>query len=732
MPVDPLNNASSMKPRSGLEAVGAGAIVTYDGAPARIHSFVRDSDMRPQWLLDTGEELRRVPLLELFATLADRAPAPTEDDVSAPLLQELPDEERRRIETRYRDLLQVRTGSLQGDPEDDRRRGVLATRYDPTRTTYTQRLEAKSTELRERGEAGASVVTLRRQVKDVEAGGIEVLIHGNRRTGPQRLPDVGEEVITVVTEVLADQPKQARVSTRALVTKARAALQKAGVGDEVSTYKLRGLVSELSRSMDLHLAAKGRERTALKPRRVYGRHPVSRPGEVVQVDATTTNIHVWDPRLGWVRSTIVTAIDVFTRCVVAMRVVTGSVTSRDVAMLLWDIGRPTVTRAGYPYELCLHHGIPRLIAVNRDPEVQAGYGEALGAKPAFTPSLIVMDHGREFDSTHFLGACARVGVDVVFCPPKAPHVKGVIESFHNSLREVQSLLAGYKGANVENHPEGVEERAALTAHDLRDALWEYVLEVYHHAPHRGLMQMHDAGRPLSPVGVYEAYLASGGEVAVPRDPYQFIRLLTSVRCALHPYGLNVGGRRYNNATLVALRNTVAAGLGAPTQRLTVFYDRSDVSRVYLRHPHTGEWLCIPRSDVDPDTRLPCSDVFDAALRRQLVRGEDHPLMSVDLEQARARFARRWDSEVADGRKAQRLLAYEASRAHQYAHDLRDAPPEVRDLAFGEGTRAGQMVAANTADSDELLDQDLAGGDEVIDLDDLPELGPQELLGEEPW
>ena len=66
--------------------------------------------------------------------------------------------------------------------------------------------------------------------------------------------------------------------------------------------------------------------------------------------------------------------------------------------------------------------------------------------------------------------------------------------------------------------------------------------------------MHDAGRPLSPAGVYEAYLASGGEVVVPSDPYRYIHLLTPVRCILQPYGLNIQGRRYNNATLAALRS----------------------------------------------------------------------------------------------------------------------------------------------------------------------------------
>ena len=65
-------------------------------------------------------------------------------------------------------------------------------------------------------------------------------------------------------------------------------------------------------------------------------------------------------------------------------------TARDAAGLLWDIGRPTVTRAGWPYELQYHHGIPQLVhipSVTSDPEL----GRVIGYKIAGTVAAIVLD-----------------------------------------------------------------------------------------------------------------------------------------------------------------------------------------------------------------------------------------------------------------------------------------------------------------------------------------------------
>lgn len=61
---------------------------------------------------------------------------------------------------------------------------------------------------------------------------MEALIHGNRRLIGRRLEGVSGRVLAVVTEALQQEPDLAKISDRALVDKARAALLRAGVEDE--------------------------------------------------------------------------------------------------------------------------------------------------------------------------------------------------------------------------------------------------------------------------------------------------------------------------------------------------------------------------------------------------------------------------------------------------------------------------------------------------------------------
>jgi hypothetical protein len=47
------------------------------------------------------------------------------------MLAELSEEERAAVSKRYRDLVQIETGSLRGNPDADRRAGILHPDYDP-------------------------------------------------------------------------------------------------------------------------------------------------------------------------------------------------------------------------------------------------------------------------------------------------------------------------------------------------------------------------------------------------------------------------------------------------------------------------------------------------------------------------------------------------------------------------------------------------------------------------
>ena len=114
----------------------------------------------------------------------------------------------------------------------------------------------------------------------------------------------------------------------------------------------------------MHHSAKTRRTEASRPVVVYGTQRVSRPGELVQVDATPTTVAILGPHGVLVPAVILSAIDIYTRFFVALRVCVNAVTSRDVCALIAQMGRPTVTRAGHPYELEYWHGIPKLVAIN--------------------------------------------------------------------------------------------------------------------------------------------------------------------------------------------------------------------------------------------------------------------------------------------------------------------------------------------------------------------------------
>ena len=75
---------------------------------------------------------------------------------------------------------------------------------------------------------------------------------------------------------------------------------------------------------------------------------------------------------------------------------------------------------------------------------------------------------------------------------------------------------------------------------------------------------------------------------------------------------------------------------------------------------------------------------------------------------------RYQAGVAASRNEARLAALEASRSRDYAHDLADASPEFRKLAFGDDDVVTGQLVDTTADSDEVLDADLADDEDDAD------------------
>lgn len=668
--------------------VGQGSTVRFRGEWMKVVAWRRDDGPLSVVLESAEGDFQVVTWAELVGGLLDKEPESLleGEDAITPILQELPPDERARIQRRYALLLQIQTGSRTGNPEGDRAQGTLSPLFDPEATSRGERVRTACSMLRAQGER-ASDATLYRQLKLVADGGIDALVHRSRKLPRQRLREEPPAVVDTVRTFLEQHRDQAaRIAQTKLVTLVAAELEAQGLAGDVSRYRVTRLVAELSRGLGLGYDASGRRTHGNKPDRVYGRMVPTCPGEMVQIDGTNTSIHIWDADLGWVTAVVLTAIDAYTREILALRVCAQASTARDVGLLLWDIGRPTVSRAGWPYQLDHWHGVPQLVHVpDASQPSQDPLDPIIGSKAAVQPSAIVLDRGADMSADQLMAAAERAGIAVIFCPPGTPHAKGIVESWHNAVREMQSLLEGFKGENPTNHPRGIEQRALLTAQDLHDALWEYVLTVYRWRPHRGLTESLESPVPLSPGEVFQNYVDHGGLIQVPDDPFRMITFLSSADCSVQPYGIRVEKRIYNSPELHQIRAYFQAGIGASRRKLTVFYDRFVTSHIYARNPATGSWLCIPRAGSSVTIERPWSELIGRHLLHQAASGGSPNLTDRELFDAEKALVRRWRSDASLDRREARLAAVEANRARDVAHDVADMPPEMRRLTYGEPT-----------------------------------------------
>lgn len=693
------------------QPLGVGHDITTPTTSAKLIGLARDSEGRLMACLDHGDHRTRVPWITLAKDVLSQVTTRTPDALdehASPLLAELEDDERAAVLKRYRDLLQVKYGSPRGDAEGDRRAGILSPDYDPQLTTLAQRVAAKGRELRAQGQSGASKSAIYRHLLNLDQGP-DFLIHGNRRTATQRFDDYDPAVLDLVRQQVTAEQQHSQKSQRKLLARIRAKLKQADIGHDLTRHQLEVLVGELSRGLGLHHTAKTRRSEANRPTTAYGAQRVGRPGEIVQIDATPTTVALLGPMGVLVPAVILTAIDVYTRCFVALRVCVVAATSRDVCALISQMGRPTITRAGYPFELELWHGVPQIVSINADPDGEkASPQKLLGSKPAVHPSTLVFDHGSENASDHVMRFAAECGIDVVFCPPRAGHAKGVVEAVHRVLGSVESALPIHKGQNVLNRPDDLELSVPIRPQDLQDMLWEYIIDVYSHEEHRALAEAHGSDRPLSPAMVWSDYVVRYGQLDAPVDPWAYIKGLERTTRLLSPSGIRLSNVTYNSSELQELRSVVMSGIGTSARKLTVFFDRLDITRIYLLHPVERRWLVIPRALDLRGSIAPMTGLARQLVLSDASRDTGRTLTESEVHEREAEILARWSDGVFSDRQDARYAAIEGARQRTFAHDLEQASREVLALAFPEPEAEPEStlpVYSTSGDDDEIDDDD---------------------------
>ena len=413
-------------------------------------------------------------------------------------------------------------------------------------------------------------------------------------------------------------------------------------------------------------SAKGRRSIAGRPSVTYGRLRASRPGEYVLMDSTRLDVFAMEPvTLRWVQAELTIAMDLFTRCILGLRVTPVSTKSVDVASVLFEVLSPPAVPEGWPPEAAWpYHGVPGTLVADAD----TAQGPRFSG-PGLLPDTLVVDHGSVYLSDHVTSTCARLGISVQPARPYTPTDKSPVERFFRTLGEgLLEALPGYKGPDVFSRGKDCEGDAFFYLGELESIVREWTAVVYHRRPHDSLADPRLPGLKMSPVQRFGYGIARAGWIEVPRDPDVRLEFLPVQWRTVQHYGVEIGGLRYNGPALAGYRDRASPYQGARPGLWPFAVNPDDVSRIYFRDPADGRWHELPWEHA-ADLDMPFSAETLAYAKSLAARKDRFP----DTRRALSDLLGAWNLGLAANRAERRMaLRLAADRA------ALQAPPRPED------------------------------------------------------
>lgn len=578
--------------RAGVR-FGVGTRVVLDGETVEIVELVATQAGNEVILKDMRGGRRRMSQRELL--FSDRArvipdvEGPEPDDpyeTAGTVLSRLTPAQLARVADRAAHLDEVLTGYRSGS-EELAQLGEPRAEYD-LGLPLTTRYAAKAKEL------GVTRRTLERWLADYRPFGQAGLAAGTKPRGEGPLGRADPRWVEMALEVMAEYTNESQ-PTMALVAEQTAARLRARYGPDVvkvpsrsATYRF---LEELDRRVPtFHGSSKRRRESADRPKTAYGRLRPTRPGEYVLLDTTRSDVFALDPTtLRWVQAEITVAMDWYDRAITGLRVTPVSTKAVDVSGSLYQTFRPRPVGKDWPaHAVWPEHGLPKGVLVDRDAFISAPVRAAAVAPRV--PETIVIDHGKVFVSAHVTSVCRRLGISIQPARLRTGRDTGPIERFFRTLREGRlERLPGYKGPDVYSRGLAPEGQAFLFLDELEAIIAEWIAVVYHHRPHRSLVDPHMPGLKLSPAMMFEHGVARSGYVEVPRNPDLGFEFLKVEYLPVHHYGVEINRCRYNGPALDDFRNKTSPFLGEAKGRWPFHVDTDDITKIFFRHPETGKW-----------------------------------------------------------------------------------------------------------------------------------------------
>lgn len=220
------------------------------------------------------------------------------------------------------------------------------------------------------------------------------------------------------------------------------------------------------------------------------------PLEIVQIDHTQADVFVVDEvdRKPIGRPWLSVAIDVATRCIVAIYLSMERPNAATVALLLTRVVLPKpawLKTVGVDVNWPMH-GIPQILH---------------------------LDNAAEFKSRALRAGCAEYGIELTYRPVGRPHFGGHIERMNRTLMDRLRGIPGATGNSVKGRKERLPEKyAALTLQEFEQWLVMEIAQRYHHNEHRGLMG-------ATPHSVWQALTQALPTRTLPNDADSQLRFL---------------------------------------------------------------------------------------------------------------------------------------------------------------------------------------------------------------
>lgn len=598
-----------------------------------------------------------------------------------------------------RELLSgYRSGSaadaLPGEPREPYRPG----------TPRMGRYRAKAEELNMGG------ATIRRWVAAYEIDGEAGLVDARHHRAKDPLRGIDPRWLDELSRVLDEHVGASRPTRELLLDRVDARVtEQHGAGAVPKRWKAKRALTEVSRGTNAFVGStKAKRSIANRPTGPYGRLVATRPGEYLLLDTTPLDVFAMDAiTLRWVRLELTVALDLCSRCIVALRLSPVSTKSVDASLVLYEAVCPD-SKARTSGGILPYPGIPSRVFI-ADSEPADGL-------PGVAPETVVIDHGKIYVSAHLRSVCQRLGISIQPARPYTPTDKAAVERVFRTIGEdLLTALPGYKGPDVHSRGERPEQEAFYFVDELEQIIREWVAERYHRRPHQGLVHPDVPGLELCPRDAFEMGVARAGRMLVPaRADLAYDFLAVEWRTIQH-YGVELHGQRYNGPALNKYRDRRSQVTGVNAGKWPIRTDCDDISRVYFQDPKTNEWhtlLWTHHSEID----VPFSAEALAYARRLAAKTQRFP----DDRRALAELLERWNAGLTRNPAERRIALRLSQQRNDRLMNATDEVASVTDLASVRAVTNRTAAPTDTdEESDELVDA-LAGDDDDPDeLDALP-------------